>query len=508
MRVDATPYSDPDFDRNVVVTLWAGASVEEIFQGSATGDSDVSDFTHSIKITDSSLKLTLTYDTEFATCGAQPKVGHLLSVSTDGYLRYLGIISTVDAYYEERGERRVDLTARARDGMGGWKTQRAVSPIFPLGTNLTTMLTQIATDLMALGGSEYSFPSLSFSVPHTNAQFNDETPWNMISTILEAGNYVPVVNVLNQVTAYSKDFSRAPNVSVGLDRLISKSGASQRLTYDRVRLKWLDPKLSKSLQQSQLLYSTAMTAGFFDRTQKEETWWSDDHRQRAESVTFKIVDSVNSGIVDVADEDFELIDEFHGEIKLQTYSWVPTLFVLATATLLALAAEPDAVVGATDSIPTPFEGVPHAHTIGVSGGATTLSIGRIAEAAALSTIIVIMMSIGVGRYEIWGVPYDYVHAKNTMLAYADNLPTWLRAEKEIENDLITGEAHAESVAVTDLIFESAKGTTTSVEMIDDPRIEVGDLLNFSDGTRLFVTGFSNDFTRGSSAVMKVEGMLV
>lgn len=491
MRVDVAAYPDADFQRNVTVSLYQGDSVSDVLDGVAIGEVDITEFATSIKVSESSLRVSIAYSTEFLACAAQPKVGHLLAASTDGQIRFLGIISSIDAFHEERGERRIDLTSRTREGIGGWKTHRAVSPVFPLGTNLSIMLSQICEDLMSLKDSEYAFPGISYAVPHSNAQFNDETPWNMVTTILEAANYVPFVSVLNQVNAYSKAVINVQPLPIPLDRLISKTGASKQLTYDRVRLRWLDQNLSKTTQQSQMLYNTAMTAGYFDRIQEEEAWWSDDRRQRAEDFFFKIVDSVNNGILPVASEEYEIIDEYHGQITLTTASWVPAVIALATATLLAVATEPDWV-----------------QVNVLTGTGFTISVGRIAEAAAISSIMLIQMSIGVGRYEIWGTPYDYVHSKNTTLAYVENLPTWLRQEKEIENDLIIGESHAQSVALADLIFENAKATTTAVELVDDPRIEIGDVLEFPDGTRMFVSGFSGDLTRGSSAIMRVEGMIV
>jgi hypothetical protein len=485
VRTDVAAYPDADFERSVEILLYQGDSVADVLDGVAVNEVDITEFVTSAKVSESSLRVSIAYSTEFLACAAQPKVGHLLVAKTDSQFRFIGIVSSIDGFHEERGERRIDLTSRTREAVGSWKTQRAVSPIFPLGTNLSIMLSQVCKDLMSLKDSEFIFPGFSYSVPHANIQFNEETPWNMLTTTLEAASHVPFVNVLNQVKSYSKELINAQTLPVDLDRLISKTGTSQRISYDRVRLRWLDQKLQRTSQQSQVLYSTAMTAGFFDRVQEEETWWSDDRRQRAENTFMKVLDSVNSGILPVATEDYRQVDLFHGEIELVTRTWVPAVLVMASVTLLTLAAVPDGVA------------------ISV-----TVPIGRIAQVAAISSIMLIQMSIGVGRYEIWGVPFDFVHAKNTTLAYADTLPTWLRQEKEIDNDLILNEDHAQSVAVTDLVFESSKATTTRVELVDDPRIEIGDLLEFSDGTRMFVSSFSSDLTRGSSAVMQVEGMIV
>jgi hypothetical protein len=47
-----------------------------------------------------------------------------------------------------------------------------------------------------------------------------------------------------------------------------------------------------------------------------------------------------------------------------------------------------------------------------------------------------------------------------------------------------------------------------VEIVDDPRIEVGDILEFADGSRMLVRGFNSDLSRDAPAIMSVEGILV
>jgi hypothetical protein len=41
--------------------------------------------------------------------------------------------------------------------------------------------------------------------------------------------------------------------------------------------------------------------------------------------------------------------------------------------------------------------------------------------------------------------------------------------------------------------------------VDDLRIEPGDIIELHDGSRLYVTGYSRDLTRGASAELQVTG---
>ena len=40
-------------------------------------------------------------------------------------------------------------------------------------------------------------------------------------------------------------------------------------------------------------------------------------------------------------------------------------------------------------------------------------------------------------------------------------------------------------------------------MIDDPRVELGDIIQLSDGSRVYVTGFSRDLTFGAAATLDI-----
>jgi hypothetical protein len=118
------------------------------------------------------------------------------------------------------------------------------------------------------------------------------------------------------------------------------------------------------------------------------------------------------------------------------------------------------------------------------------------------------MSMGVGRYEIRGVPFDYVNAKNTTLAYADNIEDWAVSEVEIDNDLVANEGHAQLISTEHLIWLGASAYAYGATIVDDPRVEVGDIIEFDDGARLLVQSFSNDYSRGAKASMEISGFRV
>ena len=118
MRVDAAAYTSVDIARSVLLELWTAATPAEIIGGIATGEFDMSPFAQTIKATETKLTVELRYNTAFLNCDVQPKPGQLVTVKTDGTIRFSGAIEAIDTFTEERGTRMMSITARLRDGFG------------------------------------------------------------------------------------------------------------------------------------------------------------------------------------------------------------------------------------------------------------------------------------------------------------------------------------------------------------------------------------------------------
>jgi len=232
----------------------------------------------------------------------------------------------------------------------------------------------------------------------------------------------------------------------------------------------------------------SITAGFFKLKQTRRVYWSEDRRQRAENTFMKVLASVNDGLLPVGDEDYSQTDEFSGKITVTTLMWVPTLATVSMSIMLLSAALPDGVASL--------------------GGGVTIPIGRRIEAAGQVAYFLIIMSLGTGNYEIWGDPYDYVHETNTTEAYDLNAPAWVRLEETISSDFIMNEAHAQAMAVRELLYRSMSAHSWNVDIVDNPLIEKGDILRLPDGSRLYVVDYSRDLSHGAPAVLSVKGFRV
>jgi hypothetical protein len=127
------------------------------------------------------------------------------------------------------------------------------------------------------------------------------------------------------------------------------------------------------------------------------------------------------------------------------------------------------------------------------------------QAQAMIGILLIMMSIGSAQYEVWGTPYDYAYLEKQSVAIEEGLEYWLENEKEIKNDFIGTHDQADTIAVTELIWEKSLSRPRRIAIEDDLALEVGDIVALPDGRQILVTGFNKKIRRGEVPTLVIDG---
>jgi hypothetical protein len=127
------------------------------------------------------------------------------------------------------------------------------------------------------------------------------------------------------------------------------------------------------------------------------------------------------------------------------------------------------------------------------------------QAQALIGILLIMMSIGSAQYEVWGTPYDYAYLEKQSVAIEEGLEYWLENEKEIKNDFIGTHDQADTIAVTELIWEKSLSRPRRIAIEDDPALEVGDIVALPDGRKILITGLNKKIRRGEVPTLVIDG---
>jgi hypothetical protein len=127
------------------------------------------------------------------------------------------------------------------------------------------------------------------------------------------------------------------------------------------------------------------------------------------------------------------------------------------------------------------------------------------QAQAMIGILLIMMSIGSAQYEVWGTPYDYAYLEKQSVAIEEGLEYWLENEKEIKNDFIGTHDQADTIAVTELIWEKSLSRPRRIAIEDDPALEVGDIVALPDGRKILITALNKKIRRGEVPTLVIDG---
>lgn len=504
----------PDSKREVKIILHPTAAIYEVRRGLDPGSDDsidLSEFVKDASLTAFDLNVTLAFNRELFG-SYQPKPTQVIEVQlwqlNEWKSLWIGHIDSINSFSMQRGERQMQLIAKTRDQQDIWRNTPRVTPLFPQLTNLSYIATRIAR-MTDMKGDEILFPPSALTTAHSNTQLADMTAWDMISSICVALGWTPFIDSVGRLRAANRELQgRIADVILTDDRMIKVGGQRQRSPVNRVRVTWLDPELKKWMQQGKLLTTFNANVGWYMPYWHKTVKFSEDGTLRATELILKPTPGVNSFVNFcivkwVQQSPTSMKVSFHNEADFASMA-------IAMGVWLAAHKAPDLIVSAF------VPAIPVATV--VFGGATvpgvypvvanTKPAGRLGEMAGGIAMTALMMNIGSGEYEIWGKPYDWVHAKNVSEAFDSSAPVWANNVQDIECDFIGNEGHGRAVCTRELIYSAQAVNKWTVTIVDDPRIEFGDILQFPDGSQLFVEDYTRRLERGTEAVLEVRGFLL
>lgn len=476
--------ADLDMVRNIGVYLHPTATPLQMVTSTHSDQYDLTPFVTRCSHSKSEGNVSLSWHDELYQAG-QPSPGMIIEFRLNGTMLWWGIIESLSNYQLSSGKRALTIIARTRDASPNWRHVRRVSDIYPVSTPLHIIARDVAYDL-GLTDAEIDFDDTTVQTVHSSVQLADLTAWEMFEKMAHPIGAEPFVNARGELKAISRIITRGVDMELTTDRVISVTAARARPPVNIVRVKWLDSEFTKVFEQEQALAEAVITAGFFRPNQNKRVYFSQDRRQEASDTRMVIKQSCNTmGWLEPFNESYKQESLRHGNINILLPIWWYGLLAAITRGLVSTALMPDGVAGSE-----------------------TIPIGRVAHNALLVSILVLLSSVGTGVYEIWGRPYDYVHARNTTEAYDENAPEWMTNIVELENDFIINGEMAKAYAVRELLYQARSASSFTVSIVDDPRIEPGDIVGLPDGSRLYVADYRRDISPGSPALLDVEGFLV
>lgn len=478
---------DLDSQRAIGFFYHGTATPEQMVRGTHTDGFDLTPFVARASQSNSELTFTLTWHQELYGV-SQAQAGKLIEVRLDNVLLWWGIIDSLSEYRHESGKRSLTLVARSRDASPAWRSVKRITQPWPVQTPLNVIADSILAEL-GLTPIEIDLPHVATTTVHSNTQLADMTAWEMLEAVMIAVGGAPYVNAKGIFKTINHDTTRKADIILTPERIKSVSSSRSRLAPSKVIVKWLSPSLTTVTRQEIMLWQQTVTFGYFQQKLKVPVLYSDDKTQRVENVRFVIKESIKGSPFTLGGytERFEEVSIYEGRLILVTPFDVGQFFLYFGVAVAAMAEIPDEVPEAPGF---------------------TIPSGRILMVSALLALLGVMTQIHTGSYQVWGTPFDYVYGRNTTEAYNQNTPPFAENEITIDNDFIMNEEMAQALAVRELVYNIRAAQSYNASIVDDPRIEMGDILELPDQSRLFVTGYRRDLTPGAPAILDIEGFRV
>lgn len=473
-----------DAVKAVTVSLFARtASPASIAQGE-TPLADLTPLVARIDQTDLQLTFTLAWHDELD--GASlPRAGQWVVVRMNGTVLCVHRVDTLSEYRVTRGVRQVTVTARSRDATELWRERVVSTGVYALGAPTIEIVWDVAVAL-GLDIDEVHLYQLGTYVPRGGMQFSSVPAWTVLEQVMLPAGMAPFVDALGRLRGYARDIVRDADVVIPNDRLEGFVGASARPSVTRLSLRWRSPTMHTVLQPERVLAETTVMGGYFRMRQVKRVWYSADRTQRAANTRFVVKESINRLIPFARETAQDLSHDSASEtgraVVVTMSKFVPAFLAVYLVGKFKTAAIPD-----------------YAPVV------ATVSYGRLIEAGLDIAMLLTLLSVGEGQYQFVGNPIDAVETVNTTEAYDPNAPLASSRVETIDSEFVMNQGAAVSFATREFMFRARAATTWNVNIVDDPRIEVGDIVQLESGERLFVTSYRRDLTAGSAAVLELTG---
>ncbi|MGH9462434.1 MAG: hypothetical protein ACRD1X_14550 [Vicinamibacteria bacterium] len=375
---------------------------------------------------------------------------------------------------------------------------------FPGPVDVGAIAHAVATSHMGLGQDEILFGAQGFESRHVTNQLVEINALQAVYECFFPVGKKPKFDARGRLVAVDADLDKpaARIYPAGNIMVVRRVAAPNDIEVaNQVILRGLSHDLTRVVQEAQVLVSLTRTCGFFESEVDDQIFYSDDHTQRAQDtfvLTRKKIKWSNASWTEV--------DEFSGRLQIDTH-FLRNARAIIFVVWLAL----EASIAVIDLF---FQGESGVISIitsifGINVTVATLRfILKILANAALAGLLWAMQFVGTGRYEIWGKPFEYVYQE----LVSDNRLTGLDPEElrkaEYRNDFVSTIEELDELGAKHLRREVLKNQVYELEILDDPLLEVDDVVELGDGSRYYVTTLRKTLRRNGRATMTLTAWKV
>lgn len=364
------------------------------------------------------------------------------------------------------------------------------------GTDVGRAAVETAVQFMGLERREVNIGDLGYEIGHPASQLVDIEVLKGLYEILFAVGKKPKFDSDGFLIACDTDLAKPPSrVYLEPDMIVEiRREAAESAVNNSVRVIGLSNELTEVVENRKKLANGTITSGFFESEVRQQVWFSEnrgkDGSRRAKNTTLS---SHVSTLGDVFGESVSwqpLIEDdgesvFGGKVVLDT-GYDPTVrIVLITVWAVAKTVQ---LIAGLNSNGTGLATAAAAGSFGAaqpglavaSDGSFLASAGEVVATAAMTGMILSMTEMGRVEWEIKGEPFQNVYQEICATAQLANVLSKDIREIEFKNDWIYLLSVAEDRALELLTRELVKSQVHSITMLDDPLLDVDDIMTIED----------------------------
>ena len=416
---------------------------------------------------------------------------------------FTGICRGVPATSEESRDpaRPKSIQVTAVDRAEKYLNKVVTARSYEKDTDVGKAAVETAIDWMYLDRREIRIGYQDYAIAHPQSQLVDIEVLSGIAQILFTVGKKPRFDSEGFLVAADTNLARSPVRNYINKDLIISVVRDQSLVsvYNSVRLLGIDDELSEVVEQDKRLAHGTITAGFYDSEVREVVYFSEndgkDNGGRRAKDTYLAKFEV-SKIGDYVGENAEWVPKieqdgytvFEGVIVFDT-GYDPTIRIVLQATYVG------AIIAAgilrTLAVLDPISG---AVLGGVAEGLELLA------ATTLVAILLSMTEIGRVYWEVNGKPFSNVYQQLCATAALDGILTEDLKELEVRNDWLYDTNYMRTRVQDLLKRELAKNWSYEITMVDDPLLEVDDIIQIED-KKYYISSIKKTIARPGSGEM-------
>jgi len=385
------------------------------------------------------------------------------------------------------------ITVTAVDRAERYLSTVVTARAYDRGQDVGKAAVETAIERMYLNRREVKIGYQGYGIGHTHAQLVDIEVLKGIHQILFTVGKKPKFDGEGYLVAADTDLNKVPTREYRDKSFVTEvvREPAGRSLYNSVRLLGLDDELTAIIERDRRIAHGTITSGFFEEEVRLQVFFSEDEgeqttgrRAKNTHAKFKVA---TIGILFGQNATWEPVLESDGYTTFSGWITFDTGAQLAfRIALLAVWSAAKVVMEAALSI----------------GELTIAAAAEVAATTAMTVMLLTLLEIGFVEWEVYGEPFQNVYQQLAATAQRHGVLTEEIKDVEVRNDWLYDIDYMRATAKELLRRELIKSWAYTIKMLDDPLLEVDDVIAIED-RRYYITSIRRRIERPWNSLVEL-----